>query len=88
MIFVLVYVRAVKRKPDICKSDGASRFSGFTDREITENLFTVTENILRKKPFVHPLGLRRNAIAGTKRAILSGQYRSMLPLAEPYNKAT
>ena len=34
-------------------------FSEFhPDREITENLFTITENILRT--LVHPLGLRRN----------------------------
>ena len=52
------------------------------DREITENLFTVTENVLQKKTFVHLLGLQRNVIAGTKRAILSGQYRSILPAHE------
>ena len=28
---------------------------------------------------MHPLRLRRNVIAGTKRAIPSGQYRSVLP---------
>ena len=27
-------------------------------REITENLFTFSKNILRKKTFVHPLGLQ------------------------------
>ena len=61
---------------------GFSRFLVFSfhpDREITENLFTVTENILRKKTFVHPLGLRRNVIAGTKWAIPSGQYGFILP---------
>ena len=26
------------------------------DREITENIFTATENVLRKKTFMHPLG--------------------------------
>ena len=61
MIFVLVYFRALKSKPVMCKSDNVFRFSRFlvpSDREITENLFTVTENILRKKTFVHSLGLR------------------------------
>ena len=48
------------------------------DRAITQNLFTVTENILRKKASEPPLGPRRNFIAGTKRAIPSGQYRSIL----------
>ena len=81
MIFVLVYFRALKRKPVICKSDNAFRFSGVhPDRKITENLFSVTENQFAKEIFVHPLGLRRNVIAGTKRAIPSGQYRSILQL--------
>ena len=40
-------------------------------REITENLFTVMENILRKNTFVQPLGLGRNFIAGTKPTIPS-----------------
>jgi len=46
---------------------------------------TVPENTLRKKTFMHSLGLAwlalawRNCIAGTKRAIPSGQYRSILP---------
>ena len=82
MIFVLVYVRALKRKPVIYKSDNAFRLFRFLvhpAREITENLSTITENILRKKTFVHPLGLRRNVVAGTKRAIPSGQYGSILP---------
>ena len=48
------------------------------DREIIENLFTVRENILRKKTFVHLLELRRNFIAGTKWAISGGQYCSIL----------
>ena len=46
---------------------------------MTENLFTIAENILRKKTFIQLLGLRRNVIAGTKRAILSEQYHSILP---------
>ena len=46
---------------------------------MTENLFTVTENILRKKTFIQLLGLRQNVIAGTKWAILSEQYHSILP---------
>ena len=106
MFFVLVYFRALKRKPVICKSDNAFRFSRSlvpSRQKIAENLFTATENILRKKTFVHPLGLRRNVIAATKRAISSEQYRSILaarvanhsarfgsscPLAELYYKAS
>ena len=90
MIFVLVYFRPLKRKPVICKSDvllslfsfslALSVFSFSSSiREITKSLFTATANILQKKTFVHPLGLRRNFIAGTKRAIPSGQYRPSLP---------
>ena len=77
IIFVLVYFRALKRKPVMCKSDNAFRFSRFLVPS-TENLSTVTENILRKKTFISPLGLRRNVIAGRKRAIPSGQHRSIL----------
>ena len=49
------------------------------DKEITENIFTVTENILQKKTFVHLLGLPRNVIAGTKRVTLSKRYGSIVP---------
>ena len=45
----------------------------------SQKIFTATENILQKKTFVHPVGLRRNFIAGTKRAIPSGQYQPILP---------
>ena len=82
MIFVIVYFRALKRKPVICKSDNAFRFSRFLVPSRPRNhrkSFTVTENILRKKTFVHPRGLQRNVVAGTKRVIPSGQYRSILP---------
>ena len=48
-------------------------------KEKKENLFTVTENILRKKTFVKPPILRRNVIAGAKRAIPSGQHCFILP---------
>ena len=82
MIFVLVYFRALKRKPVIRKSDNAFRFSRFLVPSRQRNhrkSFTVTENILRKKTLLHPPGLRRNVTAGTKRAIPSGQYRFILP---------
>ena len=46
-------------------------------RQRIHNLFTVNENILRKKTSVRPLGLRRNFIGGTKRAIPTEQYRSI-----------
>ena len=75
MIFVLVYFGALKRKPVICKRDNAFWFSRFlvpSQQKNHRKSFSVTENILRKKTFVHPLGLRRNVIAGTKRAIPSG----------------
>ena len=32
----------------------------------------------REENFRHPLGVRRNVIVGTQRAIPSGQYRSIL----------
>ena len=37
MIFVLVYFRALKRKPVICKSDNAFRFSSFLVPVPTKN---------------------------------------------------
>ena len=46
---------------------------------MTDNLFTVTENIFRKKTLIQLLGVRRNVIAGTTWAILSKQYHSILP---------
>ena len=55
---VLVYFRAPKWKPVLCKSDGAFGFLGFLfhpDKEITEDLLLFKENILRKTIFVHPL---------------------------------
>ena len=82
MIFVLVYFRALKRKPVIRRSDDAFRFSRFLvpSRQINHRKsFYCDGKYLRKKTFVHLLGLRRNFIAGTKRAIPSGQYRSILP---------
>ena len=69
MIFVLFYFRALKRKPVICKSDNAFRFSRFLvpSRQINHRkFFTVIENILRKKTFLHPLELWRNFICGNE----------------------
>ena len=63
-------------------------FSFHPDREITENLFTATENILQKKTFVHPLGPRQNFIAGTKQTIPSGQYWPILPTHRLANQNT
>lgn len=56
-------------KSVICKSDGTFRFSCFLqqlhpEKEITENTFTVVENILLT--LVHLLGLWQGVIAGTK----------------------
>ena len=82
MIFVLVYFRALKRKPVICKSHNAFRFSHFLVPSRQRNRrksFYCHGKYFAKKTFVHPLGLRRNVIAGRKRAIPSGQYLSILP---------
>ena len=57
---------------------GFFRFLVQPDREITKSL-APEENIFRKKTFVHPLRLWQNLIAGTKRAVPSGHYRSLLP---------
>lgn len=48
----------------------------FPYREITENLFTDTEDILWKKTCVHWLRLGRNFIAGNKRSRWSDSARS------------
>ena len=48
-------------------------FQFHPSRKITENLFTVMENIFQKKNFVLPLGFQQNVIAGTKWAKLSRQ---------------
>ena len=45
------------------------------------NHSTVTDNILQMKTFVHLLGSR------TKRAILSGEHRSILPPRVPNHSA-
>ena len=60
MILVLVYFRALKRKPVKCKSNDTFRFSHFLvpSRRINHRkFFTITENILRNKTFVQPLEL-------------------------------
>ena len=78
MIFVLVYFRALKRKPVILKSDNAFRFSRFLVPSRQRN-HRKSFYCHGKKTVVHPLGLPRNFMVGTKRAIPSGQYRSILP---------
>ena len=45
MIFVLVYFRAVKRKPVICKSDTAFRFSSSLPTEISQKIFLMCRKI-------------------------------------------
>ena len=60
MMFVLVCFPALERKPVICQSDGVFQFSHFLVPSRQRNhrkSFTVMENILRKKTFMHPLGL-------------------------------
>ena len=69
MIFVLVYFRALKRKPVICKSDNAFRFSRFLvpSRQINHRKsFYCHGKYLRKKTFVHPLELWRKFICGNE----------------------
>lgn len=52
----------------------AFSFSSSLPTEKSEQIFfPVTQNILRKKTFAHPLALRRNFITGTKRSIRRGQ---------------
>ena len=59
-------------------------FSDSIPTEITENVFTVTESILRNKIFATSLYLSEIVLFwGTKRAILNGQYRSILPARVP-----
>ena len=83
MIFVLVYVRALEKKSQlyvkVVVRIGFLVFYFHPEGEMTENICTVTENILRKKIFIQLLGLRQNVIAGTIWAILSEQYHSILP---------
>ena len=82
MIFVFVYFRALKRKPVICKSDNAFRFSRFLVSSQQRNhrqIFYCHGKYFAEENFRAPLGLRRDVIARTKRAIPSGQYRSILP---------
>ena len=82
MIFVLVYFRALKRKPVIRRSDDALRFSRFLfpSRQINHRKsFHCHGKYLAKENFRLPVGLRRNVIAGTKRAIPTRQYRFILP---------
>ena len=82
MIFVLVCFRALKRKPVLCKSDGAFRFSCFLVPSRERNhrkSFHCHGKYFAKEKFRAPFGLRRNFIAGTKQAILSGLHRPILP---------
>ena len=82
MIFVLVYLRALEIKPVVCKSGGAYRFSRFLFPSQGRNdrkSFYCYGNYFAKKTFIQLLGLRQNVIAGTKWAILSEQYHSILP---------
>ena len=79
MIFVLVYFRALRRKPVICKIYNPLRFSRFLVPSRQKNrrkYFYCHGKYFAKESFVHPLGLRRNVIAGAKRAIPSWQYHS------------
>ena len=72
MIFVLVYFRALERKPVICKSDvlfslfSLSLFSSIPT-EKSQKIFLLPWKIFyKRKLFMHLLELRQNFIAGTK----------------------
>ena len=73
----LIHFRAAKRKPVICKKEGAFQYSRLLlpSRQINHRkiISTVTEN------FRAPAWTWRNVLAGTKRAMPSGQYRFVLP---------
>ena len=80
MIFVLVCFRALKTKPVTCKSDNAFRFSSSILTQKSQKIFLLSWKIFCETEFsCTPLSLRGNVIAGTKRAIPSGQYHSILP---------
>ena len=50
------------------------------DKEITKNLFTLTENNLGKRKFSYTrLNFGKILFVGMKQAVLGGQYRSILP---------
>ena len=85
MIFALVYFRALKRKPVICKSDKAFRFSCFLVPSWQRNhrkSFYCHGNILGKKTFMHLLGLPRNVLAGTNGQSQAGSIAPSCPLGQ------
>ena len=82
MIIVLVYFRALKRKPVICKSDNVFRFSRFlvpSRRRNHRKCFHCHGKYFAKENFPIPAWTLAKFIAGTKRAIPSRQYRFVLP---------
>ena len=82
MIFVLVYFRALKRKPVICKSDNALRFSRFLVPSRQRNhrkSFYCHGKYFAKENLRAPAWTSAKYYCGNKTAIPSGQYRSILP---------
>ena len=83
MIFVLVYFRALKRKPVICKTDNPFRFSRFLVPSRQRNhrkIFLQSRKIFcKRKLSCTRLNFGEILFAGTKRAIPGGQYGSILP---------
>ena len=82
MIFVLVYFRALKRKPVICKSYNAFRFSRFLVPPRQRNLrksFYGHGKYFAKENFRAPAWTSAKCYCGNKRAIPSRQYCSILP---------
>ena len=93
MIFVLVYFRALERRPGlralerrpgpvICKSDNLFRFSRFLVPSRQRNhrkSFYYHGKYFAKESFRAPAWTSPKRYSGTKRAIPSRQYRSILP---------
>ena len=73
MIFVLVYFRALKRKPLICKSDNAIRSSSSIPTNKSQKIFLLSRKIFcERKVLCTRLNFGEILFAGTKRAIPGG----------------
>ena len=80
MIFVLVYFRALKRKPVIYKSDNAFRFSSSIPTNRSQKILLLSRKVFcERKVSCTRLNFGEILFAGTKRAIPGGRYRSILP---------
>ena len=85
MIFVLVYFRALKRKPVICKSDNAFRFSRFLVPSRQRNhrkSFNCHGKYFANENFRAPAWTSAKCYCGNKTANHSAGFGSSYPLAE------